>query len=112
MLDRARKEIGDRKMSSIAVLANHEVPFCTERELDWTLETRLGHSVHRLQENKVTTLDVIQTCRERAVKLLIYVHTHGWDVQGDIHAMLEALRKAGTKTASFHLDRFWGLNQL
>lgn len=99
-------------MTSIAVLGNHEVSFCTERELDWTLEERLGHRVIRLQENKVSAQEVVQACRERAVRLLIWVHTHGWDVLGDLNWMLSQLRQSGIKTASFHLDRFWGLNQL
>src|SRR5579863_7740907 len=99
-------------MSNIALLGNHEVSFCTERELDWTLETRLGHNVVRLQENKVTTQDVLCACRERNVKLFIWVHTHGWTTIGDEFKMIEDLRKAGVKTCSFHLDRFWGLNQL
>ncbi len=98
-------------MSTIAVLGNHEVAFATERELDWTLEEKLGHNVIRLQENKVSALDVVQTCRERGAKLLIFVHTHGWDVQGDLFWMLNQLRASGIKTASFHLDRFWGLNK-
>lgn len=97
---------------NIAVLGNHTVPFCTERELDWTLETRLGHRVIRLQENTVSANEVVSTCRERAVKLLIWVHTHGWDVQGDLHQMLAQLRASGIRPCSFHLDRFWGLNQL
>lgn len=98
-------------MSNIAILGNHEVSFCTERELDWTLE-KMGHNVFRLQENKVSADNVVQYCRERAVKLLIWVHTHGWDVQGDLQRMLDQLRQSGIKTCSFHLDRFWGLNLL
>ena len=98
-------------MATIAVLGNHETIFCTERELDWTLE-HMGHRVIRLQENKVSALEVVQACRERGAKLLIYVHTHGWDVRGDLHQMLSQLRQSGIKTCSFHLDRFFGLNQL
>src|SRR5271170_1740764 len=98
----------------IALLGNHEVSFCTERELDWTLEERLGHQVIRLQENKVPTHEVVSTCREQGVKLFIYVHTHGWDTIGNIttERMIEDLRQSGVKTCSFHLDRFWGLNTL
>lgn len=99
-------------MSTIAVLGNHEVSYCTERELDWTLAAKFNHTVLQLQENRVSALEVLQTCRERGAKLLIWVHTHGWDVQGDLYQMLDQLRKAGTKTCSFHLDRFFGLNQL
>lgn len=98
-------------MSNIAVLGNHETVFCTERELDWTLE-KLGHTVYRLQENKISAEEVEQTCRERGVKLLIWVHTHGWDVRGDLHQMLRRIKQYGTKTCSFHLDRFFGLNAL
>ena len=98
----------------IALLGNFSVGFSTESELFWTLEERLGHEVVRLQENKIPTHEVVSTCRERGVKLFIYVHTHGWDVVGNISTdrMIEDLRNAGIKTCSFHLDRFWGLNTL
>lgn len=99
-------------MTSIAILGNHSVAFSTESELAWTLETRLQHRVTRIQENAVSGQDVINKCRETGTKLLIWVHTHGWDVQGDLDAMLTQLRLSGIKTCSFHLDRFWGLNQL
>lgn len=99
-------------MASIALLGNFEAPFSTENELGWTLEKRLSHRFTRIQENKVTAEEVVQKCRESAVQLLIYVHTHGWDVQGDLYWMLDQLRKSGIKTCSFHLDRFWGLNIL
>jgi hypothetical protein len=99
-------------VSSIALLGNFEVPFSTESELRWTLETRLGHRFTAIQENKVDASAVVQKCRESATKLLIWVHTHGWDVQGDLQWMLNQLRSSGIKTVSFHLDRFWGLNIL
>jgi Glycosyl transferases group 1 len=100
-------------MSNIAILGNFSVNFCTESELAWTLQN-MGHTVVRLQENSISTDEVVSTCRERAVKLLIYVHTHGWDTVGRItlDQMLDQLRKSGIKTCSFHLDRFWGLNLL
>lgn len=100
-------------MTTIALLGNFQVPFSTESELRWTLETRLGHSFVPLQENKVTTDEVVSTCQERSVKLFIWVHTHCWFMTGsfDQYRMLDLLRKSGIKTASFHLDRFWGLNK-
>lgn len=98
-------------MSTIALLGNHSVPFSTESELDWTLE-KLGHSVVRLQEDKVTTEEVVTGARDRAAKLFIWVHTHGWEMPGDHYRMLDQLRASGIKTCSFHLDRFWGLNKL
>jgi hypothetical protein len=96
-------------MATIALLGNHEVSFCTERELDWTLE-KMGHRVIRLQENKVSADEVVCAVRDHAAKLFIWTHTHGWSVIGDNFRMLDEIRKAGTKTCSFHLDRFWGLN--
>ncbi len=99
-------------MSSIAIIGNFGPAFSTENELVWTLETRLGHRVTKLQEDKVSASDVISGCRDHAAQLLIYVHTHGWDVQGDLHWMLDQLRASEIKTCSFHLDRFWGLNVL
>ena len=101
-------------MATIAVLGNHSVSFSTECELDWTLETRLGHRVIRIQENTTDTHEVVSRCRETSAKLFIYVHTHGWGMAGNItqDQMIDQLRKAGIKTCSFHLDRFWGLNIL
>lgn len=100
-------------MTTIAILGNHSVPFSTESELAWTLEERLGHRVVRLQENMISTHEVVSTCRERGAKLLIWVHTHGWEMVGQISQfqMLDQLRSSGIKTCSFHLDRFWGLSK-
>lgn len=99
-------------MSTIAILGNFEVPYCTESELAWTLAERLGHNVIKLQENRVNVEEVITGARDRAAKLLIWVHTHGWEVPGDQYKMISTLRASGIKTCSFHLDRFWGLNIL
>lgn len=100
-------------MTTIAILGNHACPFSTESELVWTLE-HLGHRVVKLQENAITTDEVVCAVRERGSRLLIWVHTHGWEMIGNISQdkMLNELRSSGIKTASFHLDRFWGLNAL
>ena len=100
-------------MSTVAILGNHAISFCTECELDWTLEN-LGHTVVKLQESTIRTDEVVTSCRERGVKLLIWVHTHGWQMIGNLdqEGMLRELRRTGIKTCSFHLDRFWGLNKL
>lgn len=100
-------------MATIAILGNHGCPFSTESELDYTLED-MGHHVIKLQENKITTDEVVTTVRERGTRLLIYVHTHGWGTVGTItpHKMVEQIRSSGIKTCSFHLDRFFGLNRL
>lgn len=100
-------------MATIAILGNHGCPFSTESELDWTLEN-MGHRVVKIQENNITTHEVVQAVRERGVRLFVWIHTHGWEMIGNIsqEKMLEEIKSSGIKTASFHLDRFWGLNQL
>ncbi len=101
---------------NIAFIGNFGCDFSTENELRWTLEERLGHKVIKLQENNISTDEVVQATRERGCKLLIWVHTHGpsWEMIGNItqEKMLNELRSSGIKTCSFHLDRFWGLNIL
>jgi len=100
-------------MATIAILGNHGCPFSTESELDWTLE-HLGHRVVKLQENEITTDEVVAATRERGARLFIYVHTHGWGQVGTIsqEKMINEIRSSGIKTASFHLDRYRGLNAL
>lgn len=95
---------------NIAYIGNFEVPFTTENEIRWTFE-KLGHTVFKLQESNVSSDEVVRTARERNVKLVLWTHTHGWSVLGDNFRMLEQLRQAGIKTASFHLDLFWGLSK-
>jgi hypothetical protein len=100
-------------MATIVVLGNHGCSFSTESELDWTLEN-MGHRVIKIQENNITTDEVVTATRERGARLLIWVHTHGWGTVGSItpQKMVEQIRSSGIKTCSFHLDRFFGLNIL
>ena len=101
---------------NIAYIGNFGCDFSTENEIRWTLEEKLGHRVICLQENNITTDAVVQATRERGCKLLLWTHTHGpdWEMIGNISRdkMLDEVRSSGIKTASFHLDRFWGLSAL
>lgn len=99
-----------RKLT-VAVVGNHELPFCTESELDWTFE-HLGHRVLKFQENKDETHVIMERCVSTGVDLFVYVHTHGWETPGAVsfECMLEALRNINAKTCGFHLDLYWGLN--
>lgn len=96
---------------TVAILGNHEVSFCTERELGWTFE-HLGHRVLRFQENRARTEEIMEECIASRVDLFIYVHTHGWETPGAItfEKMLDAIKNNKTKTCGFHLDLYWGLN--
>jgi hypothetical protein len=96
---------------TVAILGNHELPFCTESELDWTFE-HLGHKVLKFQENKARTEDIMMQCRAYEADLFVYIHTHGWETPGSVsfETMLDAIKNMGVKTCGFHLDLYWGLN--
>lgn len=96
----------------LAICGNHKLPYCTESELVWTLQS-LGHTVIPFQENQTSTDDMLRICGEKEVRLWIYVHTHGWKTPGsqDLDWLIESLRGIGIKTASFHLDLHWGLQK-
>lgn len=95
----------------IALLGNLTAPNSTENDLVWTLRD-LGHRVVTYQENWDRTERILEECK--GMDLFVYVHTHGWETPGDItvSALIKGLRESGTVTASFHLDRYWGLNKL
>lgn len=93
----------------IALLGNFRPPHSTENELAWSLRD-LGYSVTLFQEDEDKTEDILVGCAGHA--LLIYIHTHGWVTPGklSLDELIVCLRTNGIKTASFHLDRYWGLN--
>jgi hypothetical protein len=95
----------------IALLGNFRPEHSTENDLLWTLRD-MGYPTIPFQEDKDRTEEILEGCRD--VALLIYVHTHGWTTPGklSLDELWKELRDNGTKTASFHLDRYWGLNQL
>jgi hypothetical protein len=95
----------------IAMLGNFGPPHSTENDLAWTLRD-MGHTVIQFQENEDTTEEIFTgalTC-----KLLIYISTHGWKTPGrmSVDDLILRLRDKSVITASFHLDRYWGLNVL
>lgn len=92
----------------IAFLGNFVPPHSTENDLKWTLED-MGHKVTAIQENELDASQIVHYAS--AADLFLWVHTHGWD-RTDYTDMLRRFELGGKKTASFHLDRFWGLNQL
>lgn len=63
----------------------------------------LGHTVWAIQENTATADDILRLAHQ--VDLLIYSHTHGWDIPG-LDKVLSYYKKVGVPTASVHLDRW------
>lgn len=92
----------------IVFLGNFGQTFCTESELAWTFE-HLGHFVFRQQENVVSAQDLANAVK--GADLFLWVHTHGWDsiFKSDMHNLLHWLRRMHIPSASFHLDKFWGI---
>lgn len=95
---------------TVAVWGNHGPSFSTESELAWSFE-HVGCKVLRFQEGETDPFVIIKTCRLEHADLLLYIHTHG-SIQPGTEDVFAALRAAGTRLASFHLDRFWGLDAI
>lgn len=101
-------------MKSVAFIGNFEAPYSTENDLKWTFE-RLGWHVYAIQENQPLTNQVFEILggawsMDNVPDLLLYVHTHGWGSAIETQQVIDEFKNAGIPTASFHLDRYWGLN--
>lgn len=99
---------GTRSPLRISMLGNFGPPHSTENDLLWTLRD-MGHTVIPFQENQDTAEEIVSG--SSGANLFLWIHTHGWDGI-NFEKMLYGLRTRGTLTASFHLDRYWGLNKL
>jgi hypothetical protein len=96
----------------IVFLGNFEPVHSTESHHWWTWN-KLGHEVVVLQENKATTDQVVEACRDRGTSLFQWTHTHSWTTSGSmlLTEMLERIHDLGVKSFSYHLDVYWGLNK-
>lgn len=94
----------------IVFVGNFRVPFTTENDLAWSYE-KLGHKVIRMQEDYVTTQEVLQQASN--ADMLHYVHTHGWETRGfmTMDEVLKKLERRGIPTVSTHLDTWYGLRR-
>lgn len=72
----------------------------------------MGHEVIALQENQTTTDVVVEACKNADV--LQWTHTHTFRTSGSFSTdeMVKRIRDLGVKSFSYHLDLYWGLNQL
>lgn len=91
----------------IAYRGNFSRPFCTEVHVAASLEA-LGHSVIRLQENRVSWDDCLDAAR--GAHLFLWTKTWIIDPEGGDRA-LGAMSAEGIPSASFHLDRYIGLDR-
>lgn len=94
---------------TVAYVGNFTRPWCTEVHVAASLEA-LGHNVMRLQENHVNWRALPALVAGRRAHLLLWTRTWGADPDEAVTA-LDRLRAAGVPSASFHLDRWWGLDR-
>jgi hypothetical protein len=97
-------------MANIAFLGNFRFDFSSETHHVKSLES-LGHSVVKLQENRVSSQDVYHVASKS--DLFIWVHTHGWKTPGNfpMEKVLEKLRARGIPSMTYHLDLWLGLER-
>jgi hypothetical protein len=95
----------------IVFVGNFSVPFSTESHHKWTWE-HLGHQVVALQENRTTTDEIIAACQ--GAQVFQWTHTHGYSFGGTVtqDEMVKRIRAVGLTSFSYHLDVYFGLDQL
>lgn len=86
-------------------LGNFSVDYSSENHHKLTLES-LGHEVIALQEGRVNSNQVLEACKD--AQLFIWVHTHGWQTEGDMVAVLKELT---IPTMTYHLDLWFGIER-
>jgi hypothetical protein len=94
-------------VKSIAFLGNFTHSFSTESDLAWSFEYE-GHEVIRLQENTIGLRGLEEAF---TADLFLWVRTPDWlrVPDDEMYKFLEKLRSRGVASASFHLDKFWGI---
>lgn len=97
----------DRKYN-IGFIGNFNVPYTTENERRWSFE-KLGHTVIPFQENETTAQEL--ESRVFGLDMLIYSHTHGWEIPG-LKEVFEEYKKYDVPTVSVHLDRWAWLDRV
>lgn len=93
----------------LVFVGNFSSPHSTENELKWTFE-HLGWEVTPLQENDLSTLQVLNACQ--GADLFLWVRTHSWEIIGDVAKMVNQIKDMGVVSFAVHLDRYWGLDKL
>ena len=90
------------KKLRIGFIGNFRVSYTTENDRKWSFE-KLGHEVIPFQENETSALDL--TSALHRLDMLMYSHTHGWEIAGLKH-VFDVYRERNIPTVSVHLDRW------
>lgn len=86
----------------IGMIGNFVPQHSTEQDRRWSYE-KLGHKVITFQENATKVADIRALLT--SLDLLIYSHTHSWDLVG-LKELFKECRGMGLPTVSIHLDRW------
>lgn len=95
-------------MGKLTMVGNFRPPYSTENDLLWTFRD-LGHTVECLQEDDLHSNDIIQYAAETGN--MFWMHTHGWEIRGNMAHALPFMRENNIRTASFSLDLFVGIDR-
>lgn len=95
-------------MSNLRIgMIGNFVSHSTEADRKWSFE-KLGHKVITFQENKTSQVELLEAMNE--LDLLVYSHTHGWEIHG-LKEVFAVYKANGVPTASVHLDRWAWLDR-
>lgn len=92
----------------VCFLGNFNVDFTSETHWAKSIET-LGHEVIRIQETNTDASKVLEVAL--GCDVLVWVHTHGVKINGDMVDVLKKLKKSKIPTVAYHLDLYMGLNR-
>ena len=92
----------------ITFVGNHSVSYSSENHHVESLR-QLGHEVVTMQEGQATGEEIL--AKGTVSDLLVVVHTHGWETPGLPLAEVLQMLKGVTKTMTYHLDLWLGLER-
>jgi hypothetical protein len=95
-------------VATIAYLSNTRAPWCTEVHVAQAL-AELDHNVLLLQEDVITVADIEAVAT--GCDLFLFTRTWGCHDRQAMLDMYDRLHAAGTRTASYHLDLYVGLER-
>lgn len=96
------------KQLRIGFIGNFDVSYTTENERKWSFE-RLGHKVIPFQENRTSDRRLYDSLQD--LDMLMYSHTHGWEILG-LKDVFAKAKEVGVPTVSVHLDRWAWLDRV
>lgn len=93
-------------MKTVLFVGNFDSPSSTESHHVWTW-TRLGYNVIKLQENRTSADEILETCTKADV--FQWTHTHDFDFPGCSTDLIKEIKNLNIPSFSYHLDRYWGI---